>query len=79
MKKKRVVRKHIVKATIHVQELSKAGTSIEFQISASGEKIGTITIGRGSLIWRGGRRRRAKAISWSRFAEEMDRWVYGES
>jgi len=77
MRKKRVVRKHVVKASIQMQELSKAGTSIEFEIYASGEKIGTIVIGRGSLTWRGGRRQKEKAISWSRFAALMDEWAYG--
>ena len=70
MAKKRVVRKHAVRASIQVQELTKAGTSIEFEIYASGEKIGTVVIGRGSLTWRGGRRQ--KAISWTHFAEMMD-------
>ena len=77
MRKKRVVRKHSVRASIQVQELSKAGTSIEFEIFASGEKIGTIVIGRGSLIWRGGRRQKEKVISWTRFAELMDELTYG--
>ena len=77
MKKKRTARKHSVRANIQVQELSKAGTSIEFEIYASGEKIGTIVIGRGSLIWRGGRRQTDKKISWSRFAELMDELAYG--
>ena len=71
------VRKHSVRASIQVQELSKAGTSIEFEIYASGEKIGTIIIGRGSLIWRGGRRQSDKKISWTRFAELMDELAYG--
>lgn len=38
MKRKRPVRKHSVRASIQVQELSKAGTSIEFEIYASGER-----------------------------------------
>jgi hypothetical protein len=77
MRKKRIVRKHSVKASIQVHELSKAGTSIEFEIYAAGEKIGTMIIGRGSLIWRGGRRQKEKPISWSRFAELMDGLAYG--
>jgi hypothetical protein len=77
MASKRVVRKHAVKASIQVHELSKAGTSIEFEIYATGEKIGTLVIGRGSLTWRGGRRQKEKNISWSRFAELMDELAYG--
>jgi hypothetical protein len=49
-----------------------------FEIYASEEKIGTIVIGRGSLTWRGGRRQREKRLSWSQFAELMDRHSYGE-
>lgn len=78
MKKKQIARKHAVKASIQVHELTKAGTSIEFEIFASGEKIGTLIIGRGSLIWRGGKRQKDKTISWSKFAEQMDRLAYGE-
>ena len=77
MKKKQIVRKHAVRASIQVQELSKAGTSIEFEIYASNEKIGTLVIGRGSLTWRGGRRQKEKTISWTRFAEMMDDITYG--
>ena len=77
MGKKRIVRKHSVRASIQVQELSKAGTSIEFEIYASGEKIGTLVIGRGSLTWRGGKRQKEKTIPWSDFAEMMDNIAYG--
>lgn len=72
MRKKTVVRKHIVKASIQVHELSKAGTSIEFEIYANQEKIGTLVIGRGSLTWRGGRRQKEKTISWTRFADSLN-------
>ena len=78
MKKKPTARKHAVKASIQVHELSKAGTSIEFEIYASGEKIGTLVIGRGSLIWRGGKRQKEKPISWTKFAEQMDELAYGD-
>jgi hypothetical protein len=77
MKKKQVARKHTVKASIQVHELSKAGTSIEFEIYASGEKIGNLVIGRGSLTWRGGGKQKEKTIPWTRFAEMMDDITYG--
>src|SRR5215216_4871963 len=78
MTKKRSPRKHAVRASIQVHELSKAGTSIEFEIYASGEKIGTLVIGRGSLTWRGGKRQKEKTITWTRFAEMMDELAYGD-
>ena len=77
-KKRRPVRKHRVTAQVQILDLTKAGSSMEFEIYASEEKIGTIVIGRGSLTWRGGRRQKEKRLSWSQFAELMDREAYGE-
>jgi hypothetical protein len=71
-------RTHSVRAELNVQELTKAGTSLSLVISARGERIGELEIGRGSLYWRGGRRQKSKRLSWSRFAELMDRLAYGE-
>ncbi len=78
MKKKPARRKHTVTAHVQIPDLTKAGSSMEFEIYANEEKIGTIIIGRGSLTWRGGRRQRDKRLSWSQFAELMDEHAYGE-
>ena len=67
------------KASFRVMELSKAGSSIELEIYASKEKIGTLEIGRGSLFWYGRSRHKSKRIAWSRFAEMMDELAYGRS
>lgn len=72
-------RKHSVKGHLQLHQLSKAGTSVEFEIFADGEKIGNITIGRGSLIWQGARKQSSKKIDWSRFAELMNDFCYGKS
>jgi hypothetical protein len=77
-RKKKPVRKHRVTAHVQILDLTKAGSSMEFDIYAQDEKIGTIVIGRGSLTWRGGRRQREKRLSWSKFAELMDKYAYGE-
>ena len=77
-RKKQPVRKHRVAAQVQILDLTKAGSSMEFEIYAGQEKIGTIVIGRGSLTWRGGRRQRDKRLSWSQFAELMDKHAYGE-
>ena len=77
MPRKRSRRKHSVKASFRVMELSKAGSSIELEIYASKEKIGTLEIGRGSLFWYGRSRHKSKRIAWSRFAEMMDELAYG--
>jgi len=77
MPKKRIQRKHAVKANLQVMELAKAGSSLELEIFASQEKLGTLIIGRGSLYWYGRNRHKSKRISWTRFAEMMDGLAYG--
>jgi hypothetical protein len=78
MRKKKAIRKHTVTAHVQILDLTKAGSSMELDIYANEEKIGTIVIGRGSLTWRGGKRQREKRLSWSKFAELMDDFAYGE-
>ena len=77
MPRKRKLKKHSVKANLHVLELTRAGSSLDLAIYADQEKIGTMIIGSGSLVWYGGKRRGRKRIPWSRFAEMMDRLAYG--
>lgn len=77
MGRKRLIKKHSVKAHLQVMELAKAGSSLELEIYASKEKLGTLIIGRGSLYWYGRNRHKSKRISWTRFAEMMDELAYG--
>ncbi len=77
MGRKRTKRTHLVAANLRVQQLSKAGTSLELEIFEFGRKIGTMTVGRGSLFWRGGKRQIEKQIRWGRFAAMMDDLAYG--
>jgi hypothetical protein len=76
MPKKKLVKKHSVRADLSVKELTKAGSSLHLEIYASKEKIGTLIIGSGSLFWFGKRRQKRKRIPWSRFAEMMDKLAY---
>ena len=78
MPKQTKTKKHTVSAHVQILDLTKAGSSMELDIYAYGEKIGTVIIGRGSLTWRGGRRQRDKRLSWSEFARLMDEHAYGE-
>ncbi len=71
-------RTHAVRAQLNVQELTKAGTSLTLEISARGEKIGELEIGRGSLYWKGGKRQIRKRLRWPEFAERMNKLAYGE-
>lgn len=75
--KKRRARKHAVRGVLKVHEFTKAGTSLHLEISAEGEKIGELEIGRGGAYWRGGHRQKRKRLSWTRFAELMDSLAYG--
>ena len=77
-RKRATERKHSVRAVVSIHELTKAGTSLTLEISAAGEKIGQLEIGRGGLFWWGGRRKKSKRMSWTTFAELMDRRAYGE-
>lgn len=69
-------RKHSVHARMNVPELTRAGTSLRLEIYSEEEKIGTLTIGRGSLFWRGGKRKQLIQIDWTRFAQIMDTIAY---
>jgi hypothetical protein len=77
MPRKRLVKKHSVKAHFQVTELAKAGSSLDLEIYASKVKLGTLIIGRGSLYWYGKGRQKRKRVSWTRFAEMMDELAYG--
>jgi hypothetical protein len=78
MPRKRLRRKHLVKAHLQVMELARAGSSLDLEIYEAKQKIGTLVIGRGSLYWYGRNRRIRKRIAWTRFAEMMDELAYGK-
>jgi hypothetical protein len=78
MPRKRANHKHTVKASLEVPGLAKAGSSLRLQLFARGEKLGEITLGRGSLYWYGRYRQKRKRVSWSKFADMMDDLAYGK-
>ena len=72
-----VRKKHSVKATFQIFDLSKAGTSLELEVfeqktKTKRQKIGTVIIGRGSLTWIKRKGQIGKRMSWSRLAEIME-------
>ena len=77
MAKRKAARKHRVNVHLQVFEISKAGTSLHLEIFSENQKIGDLTIGRGSVNWRGGARKITKRIRWSDFAAKMDSLAYG--
>ena len=70
-------KKHSVRADLHVKELTKTGSSLNLEIYANKEKIGTLILGSGSLFWFGRKRQKRKRIDWTRFADMMDQLAYG--
>ena len=77
-KKTTARKKHQVDMTLNAPHITRAGSSLDLEVFAAGEKLGHLTIGAGSINWRGRNRRSSKRINWSRFAEMMDRLAYGE-
>jgi hypothetical protein len=78
MAKKKVTRKHEVRAELSNVELVKAKSSRRLEIFASKEKLGELDIGRGAIYWFGANRQKSKRIDWTRFAEMMDELAYGK-
>jgi hypothetical protein len=72
MKKPTPTKRYHVKANVQMLELTKAGSSMEFEIYGSAGKVGTVIIGRGSLTWIGSHKQKKKRIDWTRFAKLMD-------
>jgi hypothetical protein len=79
MAKQKTARKHKVNVHLQVFEISKAGTSLDPEIFSASLKLGELTIGRGSINWRGGARKTTKRIQWPDFADMMNRLAYGKS
>lgn len=79
MKKASPRRKHSVKAQVQILDLTRAGSSMEFEVFADGEKLGTLSIGQGSINWKKGRKQYwGKSLAWTKFAELMNHAAYGD-
>ena len=76
-RKTRPRQKHQVDVDFRSRDITRAGTSLELDVFARGEKLGKMTIGSGSLTWRGRSRRSGRRITWTRFAAMMDELAYG--
>jgi len=72
MRRKKATRRHKVEAAVHNIDLTKTGTSISLEVTASGERLGRVEIGRGSLRWYGKYKHIPKLIPWSRLADWME-------
>lgn len=65
-------KKHQVKASMSSLDLSKAGSGISLSIDCNDEKLGTLRIGHGSMMWKAANLRSFKRIDWTRFAKMME-------
>jgi len=50
MPRRKSLKKHSVRANLHVKELTRSGSSLNLEIYANKEKIGTLILGSGSLF-----------------------------
>lgn len=73
MAKQRRQKLHRVSCNMQVIELTRSGSSMNLQIWARNKKIGEIKLGRGSFTWYGNKWKRGRRLSWSKFAEWMDK------
>jgi len=53
MARRRYQRRHTVRASLDVLELTRAGSSLNLQLFSGGRKLGELEIGRGSVYWTG--------------------------
>jgi hypothetical protein len=53
-------------------ELTKARDSLFVVIRLRGQKVGELTVGRGSVMWWGRKAKKRKRMGWSRFMNLMD-------
>jgi hypothetical protein len=75
---KRVRRAHRVTGSIDNLDLTKASTALTLKLEHKGEKIGELTVGRGSVTWHGRNRKTGVSWTWSEFAAFLDRHGYDE-
>ena len=78
MTRRKYRRRHTVRASLDVLELTRAGSSLNLQLYTDQRKLGELEIGRGSVYWTGARRQKSGRIQWRRFAEIMDKLAYGD-
>jgi len=66
------IKVHTASAKIQILDLTRAGSSIELEMSYKGEKLGTLNIGRGSFIWHPKHSKKNHVrLDWTAFAEIM--------
>lgn len=62
---------HQVNADLRVRDITKAGSFLTLKVYGKGRKLGSLTVGSGSITWKRGRRK-AQKYSWTKFAKLME-------
>ena len=75
-KRKNLVRRHQVKASMQLLELNNAGSSMELEVYEAGEKLAHHTGPRVVDLF-GANRQKSKRWSWRAFAKIMNQQAYG--
>lgn len=71
------MRKHTVAVDLTYLELVKARPALRLPLEANSNELGELQIGRRSLFWMGGSRRKAKRIDWTRSASLIHQLTCG--
>jgi hypothetical protein len=65
---------HAVKAELHQPfSLTREGSALRFEILADGGILGTLSIGKGSIGWKGRSDKRVLPLGWTQFVRLMER------
>ena len=66
-------RKHTVRASLRNVDLTKATSALNLVLRADGEKLGELVVGRGSFFWLARNSKTRQRITWSDFADLMEK------
>lgn len=81
MARRRARQGHVRRVFVRMDQpfsLTKEGSAITLTIRSRAAKLGTLSVGRGSLVWWGRADHIGLKLSWRRFGAVMDRLKAGE-
>jgi hypothetical protein len=67
-----IEKKLTVSASLRNVELTKATSALNLILRSDGEKLGELSVGRGSFFWYGRNSKKRQRITWTVFADLMD-------
>lgn len=64
------VKSHIsVHNGLDIPQLTKSGSGVTFVVMSDGRKVGTLTVGSGSVTWQ--RHKRKEKLNWDQFGKRL--------